>query len=66
MLPETLLVPTNNYLAFMSVGTYRRLARVMAELGWTAVRLRDLTRGGYKEQTRGYCRDARSGQKISH
>ena len=31
----------------------------MAELGWTAVRVRDLTRGGYKEQVRGYCRDAR-------
>jgi hypothetical protein len=28
----------------------------MAELGWTAVRARDLTRGGYKEQVRGYCR----------
>jgi stalled ribosome alternative rescue factor ArfA len=40
-------------------GAYRRLARVMRELGWTPVRLRDLTRGGYKEQVRGYCRDAR-------
>jgi hypothetical protein len=40
-------------------GTFRRLAKVMAELGWTAVRVRDLTRGGYKEQVRGYCRDAR-------
>ena len=40
-------------------GTYRRLAKLMAELGWTAVRVRDLTRGGYKEQVRGYCRDAR-------
>jgi len=37
----------------------RRLAKVMRELGWTPVRLRDLTRGGYKEQVRGYCRDAR-------
>jgi hypothetical protein len=35
------------------------LAKLMAELGWTAVRVRDLTRGGYKEQVRGYCRDAR-------
>jgi hypothetical protein len=35
---------------------YRRLAKIMAELGWTAVRVRDLTRGGYKEQVRGYCR----------
>lgn len=32
---------------------------VMRELGWTPVRVRDLTRGGYKEQVRGYCRDAR-------
>jgi hypothetical protein len=41
-----------------TAGTYRRLARLMAELGWTAVRVRDLTRGGYKEQVRGYCRGA--------
>src|ERR1700745_1917837 len=40
-------------------GTYRRLAKLMAALGWTAVRVRDLTRGGYKEQVRGYVRDAR-------
>src|SRR5262249_9802813 len=26
-----------------TAGTYRRLAKVMAELGWTAVRVRDLT-----------------------
>ena len=43
-----------------TAGTYRRLAKVMAELGWTAVRVRDLTRGGYKEQVRGYCREPRS------
>ena len=40
-------------------GTFRRLSKVMTELGWTAVRVRDLTRGGYKEQVRGYCREAR-------
>jgi hypothetical protein len=39
---------------------YRRVAKLMAELGWTAVRVRDLTRGGYKEQVRGYARDARN------
>jgi hypothetical protein len=39
-----------------TAGTYRRLAKLMTELGWTAVRVRDLTRGGYKEQVRGYCR----------
>jgi hypothetical protein len=37
-------------------GTYRRLARLMAELGWTAVRVRGLTRGGYLEQVRGFAR----------
>jgi hypothetical protein len=36
-------------------GACRRLAQVMRELGWTPVRVRDLTRGGYKEQVRGYC-----------
>ena len=41
-------------------GACRRLAKVMRELGWTPVRVRDLTRGGYKEQVRGYCRDARN------
>jgi hypothetical protein len=37
-------------------GTYRRLARLMTELGWTAVRVRGLTRGGYLEQVRGFAR----------
>jgi hypothetical protein len=41
-------------------GASRRLAKLMRELGWTPVRVRDLTRGGYKEQVRGYCRDARA------
>jgi hypothetical protein len=42
-----------------TAGTYRRVARIMAELGWTAVRVRDLTRGGYRsDQIRGYCREA--------
>ena len=52
---DLLEVPQSNRTA----GTYRRLAKVMSELGWTAVRVRDLTRGGYKEQVRGYCREAR-------
>jgi hypothetical protein len=34
----------------------RRLAAVMRELGWTGLRVRGLTRGGYLEQVRGYCR----------
>jgi hypothetical protein len=43
-----------------TAGTYRRLARLMSELGWSAVRVRDLTRGGYKEQVRGYVRKDRT------
>jgi hypothetical protein len=45
-----------------TASTFRRLAKVMTGIGWTAVRVRDLTRGGYKEQVRGYCREARSPQ----
>jgi hypothetical protein len=41
-------------------GTYRRLAKLMSELGWTAVRVRGLTRGGYLEQVRGFARDGRT------
>jgi hypothetical protein len=37
-------------------GTYRRLAKLMAELGWTAVRVRGLNRSGYVEQIRGFAR----------
>jgi hypothetical protein len=43
-----------------TAGTYRRLAKLMADLGWAAVRVRDRTRGGYKEQVRGYVRQART------
>ena len=45
-----------------TAGVFRRLSRVMTELGWTAVRVRDLTRGGYREQVRGYVRDTRNRQ----
>jgi hypothetical protein len=51
---DLLEVPQSNRIA----GTFRRLSKVMTELGWSAVRVRDLTRGGYKEQVRGYCREA--------
>jgi hypothetical protein len=40
-------------------GTYRRLAKLMAELGWSAIRMRGPTRGGYLEQVRGFARDGR-------
>ena len=55
---DLLEVPQRN----RSAGTFRRLSKVMSELGWTPLRVRDLTRGGYKEQVRGYCRDARNRQ----
>jgi hypothetical protein len=53
---DLLEVPQRNRTA----GTYRRLCKIMTELGWAAVRLRDFTRGGYLEQIRGYCRDPRN------
>lgn len=37
-------------------GTYKRVCKLMVELGWAPVRVRDFARGGYKEQIRGYCR----------
>ncbi len=40
---------------------YRRIAKLMAQLGWTPIRVRDQTGRGYKEQVRGYCR-----QTIRH
>ena len=55
---DSLEVPQRNRTA----GTFRRLSKVMFELGWSAVRVRDLTRGGYKEQVRGYCREPRNMQ----
>jgi hypothetical protein len=39
-------------------GTYRHLARPMAELDWTAIRVRDFNGRGFKEQVRGYVRHA--------
>src|ERR1039458_2276295 len=39
-------------------GTFRRRGKLMTQWGWSAVRVRDLTRGGYKEQVRGYVRRA--------
>jgi hypothetical protein len=47
-----------------TAGTYRRLAKLMADMGWTAVRVRDLTRGGYIEQVRGSVRDRRCDARV--
>ena len=52
---DLLEVPQRNRTA----GTYRRLAKVMVQIGWSAVRVRDFNARGYKETIRGYCRDAR-------
>ena len=52
MLMDILEVPQRKRTA----GTYRHLAKIMSELGWAAVRVRDFTRGGYKENVRGYVR----------
>jgi len=49
-----------------TAGTFRRLAKLMAELGWTAVRVRGMTRGAYKEQVRGYCRVSRNLQALNN
>jgi hypothetical protein len=49
-----------------TAGTFRRLAKVMAELGWSPVRVRDFNCRGYKEQIRGYCRDARTWRRIHY
>ena|ERR1035437_8042619 len=56
---DLLEVPQRNRRA----GTYRHLAKLMVELGWTPVRVRDFNCRGYKEQIRGYCRDARCRSK---
>jgi hypothetical protein len=58
---DLLEVPQRNRTA----GTFRRVAKIMAELGWTPVRVRDLTRGGYREQVRGYCREARNPHPLT-
>ena len=59
---DLLEVPQRNRTA----GVFRRLSKLMSELGWTAVRVRDLTRGGYKEQVRGYCREAKSAHRARY
>ena len=35
----------------------RRLAEIMRGLGWSPIRARGLTPGGFKDQVRGYARD---------
>jgi len=58
---DILEIPQRN----RGAGACRRLAKLLTQLGWTAVRVRGLTRGGYREQVRGYCRDARNGRRSN-
>jgi len=53
---DILEIPQRN----RSTSACRRLAKLMTELGWTAVRVRGLTRGGYLEQVRGYARNVQN------
>ena len=54
---DLLEVPQQNRRA----PAYRKIAKLMTELGWSAIRVRDLTGRGFREQVRGYCR-----QPIPH
>jgi hypothetical protein len=39
-----------------TAGACRRLAALMRELGWTPVKARGMTQGGFRDQVRGYAR----------
>ncbi len=39
-----------------SAGAARRLAKIMRELGWSPIKARGMTPGGFTEQVRGYAR----------
>ena len=40
-----------------TAGACRRLVTLMRELGWSAIKARGLTPGGFRDQVRGYARD---------
>lgn len=40
-----------------TAGASRRLATLMRGLGWSAIKARGLTPGGFRDQVRGYARD---------
>lgn len=42
-----------------SAGACRRLAKLMRDLGWTSVKARTLGQSGFRDQVRGYARDAK-------
>ena len=43
-----------------TAGACRRLAKLMRALGWSAIKARGLTQGGFRDQMRGYARDTRT------
>jgi hypothetical protein len=42
-----------------NAGACRRLATLMRELGWSPIKARGLTPGGFRDQVRGWARDKR-------
>jgi hypothetical protein len=46
-------------------ATHRRVARLMTELGWRAVRVRDFNGRGLKEQLRGYVRRGHASEQVT-
>jgi hypothetical protein len=42
-----------------TAGACRRLSVLMRELGWTAMKARGVGQSGFKDQVRGYGREAR-------
>src|SRR5215813_12499618 len=48
-----------------TAGTYRHPATLMAQFGWSAVRVRDFTRGDYREQIRWYVRGGHAAEKVA-
>lgn len=41
-----------------NAGACRHLAKLMRELGWTSMKTRTLAQSGFRDQVRGYARDA--------
>lgn len=46
-----------------TAGACRRLSKLMRELGWSPIKARGLTPGGFRDQVRGYARDS-AGQCV--
>jgi len=42
-----------------TAGACRRLATLMRELGWSPIKARGISPGGFRDQVRGYARDKR-------